>query len=116
VQFYSVLFSHPAVRAITWWDFSDFNSWMGAPAGLVRKDMSPKPAYNRLMDLIHKEWWTSEEGSTDQNGLYMLRAFYGDYQITATDSFGRKSTITVNFPESAPPLTVTLRLRAYDIR
>ncbi|HCO97007.1 MAG TPA: hypothetical protein DIU00_24220, partial [Phycisphaerales bacterium] len=47
-EFYSVLFSHPAVEAITWWDFTDQNAWQRAPAGLVREDMTPKPAYNEL--------------------------------------------------------------------
>jgi GH35 family endo-1,4-beta-xylanase len=112
VQFYSVLFSYPAVSAITWWDFSDYNSWMGAPAGLVRQDMTPKPAYTRLLELIHKEWWTSQDGIADQNGTYSLRAFYGDYQITAIDSQGRKSTVTVNFPEWSAPRTVIIRFNA----
>ena len=31
-KFYTVLFSHPAVRAITWWDLSDMKAWLGAPA------------------------------------------------------------------------------------
>ena len=42
---YRVLFSHPSVEGITWWDFSDQGAWMKAPAGLLRKDMSPRPAY-----------------------------------------------------------------------
>ena len=33
-RFYTMLFSHPAVAAITWWDFSDLHAWKGAPAGL----------------------------------------------------------------------------------
>ena len=41
-RFYTMLFSHPAVAAITWWDFSDFQAWKNAPAGLVRKDMTPQ--------------------------------------------------------------------------
>mgnify|MGYP000436373524 FL=1 len=49
-KFYTVLFSHPAVEAITWWDFMD-GGWQGAPAGLVRADLSPKPVYHRLMRL-----------------------------------------------------------------
>jgi GH35 family endo-1,4-beta-xylanase len=32
-QFYTALFAHPAVQAITWWDFSDNGAWQGAPAG-----------------------------------------------------------------------------------
>ena len=46
-KLYTVLFSHPAVEAITWWDFSDYRSWQGAPSGLVREDMTPKPLYDR---------------------------------------------------------------------
>jgi GH35 family endo-1,4-beta-xylanase len=59
-EFYSVLFSHPAVEAITWWDFTDQGAWQRAPAGLVRSDMSPKPAYERLHGLIKGKWWTKE--------------------------------------------------------
>ena len=61
-EFYTVLFSHPAMRAITYWDLSDLGAWHNAPAGLIRKDMSPKPAYDRLMQLIHKTWWTDVQG------------------------------------------------------
>ncbi|MCX6004186.1 MAG: endo-1,4-beta-xylanase, partial [Chloroflexi bacterium] len=30
-KFYTLLFSHPSVQAITWWDFSDLGAWQGAP-------------------------------------------------------------------------------------
>ena len=110
-QFYSVLFSHPSVRAITWWDFSDRNAWQGAPAGLVRRDMSPKPAYTRLLGLIHKQWWTDDTGKADARGSLTCRVFYGDYRVTVTDARGRTVTRTLTFPESAPPMTVTVRVR-----
>ena len=80
-QFYTVLFSHPAVEAITWWDFADRNAWMGAPAGFLRKDLSPKPAYNRLLGLIKGKWWTHTTGTTTA-GTLTTRTFYGDYEIT----------------------------------
>jgi GH35 family endo-1,4-beta-xylanase len=44
-EFYTTLMAHPLVKAITWWDFSDYHAWQGAPAGLLRRDMSPKPLY-----------------------------------------------------------------------
>ena len=50
-SFYRVLLAHPAVEAITWWDFTD-GCWLNAPSGLVREDMSPKPAYERLLELV----------------------------------------------------------------
>jgi GH35 family endo-1,4-beta-xylanase len=81
-EFYRLLFSHSAVRGITWWDFSDKHSWQGAPSGLVRKDMSPKPAYEALMGMVKKEWWTGPlELKTDAQGRVKFRGFLGDYSV-----------------------------------
>lgn len=82
VRFYTMLFSHPAVEAITWWDFSDLRAWQGAPAGLVRRDMSPKPAYTELYKLIKQKWWSDETLSTDSQGRATTRAFAGDFVIS----------------------------------
>jgi len=81
-EFYRVLFSHPSIEAITWWDFSDSKAWKNAPAGLVRKDMTPKPAYDVLLRLIKKDWWTAEiKTTTDTQGKVRVRGFLGDYRI-----------------------------------
>jgi GH35 family endo-1,4-beta-xylanase len=88
-EIYSLLFSHPSVQAITWWDFSDLKAWQGAPAGLVRKDMTPKPAYRELMKLIKGTWWTRPQKlKTDTAGKVKLRGFCGIYRLTAGDSSG----------------------------
>lgn len=82
VELYKLLFSHPAVEAITWWNLSDFRAWQGAPAGLIRKDMSPKPAYEQLLKLIKKEWWTGPlKLTTDKNGQVRFRGFLGEYTV-----------------------------------
>lgn len=83
-RFYTMLFSHPAVQAITWWDFSDFRAWQGAPAGFLRKDMTPKPAYEELMRLVKGKWWTRTGVTTASDGTAPLRGFLGDYTVTAT--------------------------------
>lgn len=81
-EFYRVLFSHPSVEAITWWDFSDYKAWKNVSAGLVRKDMTPKPAYDVLLRLIKKDWWTREiKTATDAQGKVTFRGFLGDYQL-----------------------------------
>jgi endo-1,4-beta-xylanase len=107
-QFYTLLFSHPSLHAITWWDLSDLNAWQGAPAGLLRKDMTPKPAYTALMTLIHKTWWTNEIGRTDKNGRDTVHAFYGNYKITVTDSHGHTTIQTLSWPESSGPCKVVI--------
>jgi endo-1,4-beta-xylanase len=82
-KFYTALFAHPSVQAVTWWDFSDYGAWRKAPSGLLRADMSPKPVYDKLMSLIKGEWWTKTEGHTNWLGHFATRAFYGTHRITA---------------------------------
>ncbi len=82
-QFYTILFSHPAVEAITWWDFSDQSAWQGAPAGLLRDDMTPKPAYEVLHELIKGQWWTEVDCQTNAGGQVDLDGFLGVYAIGA---------------------------------
>lgn len=110
-RFYSVLFSHPSVRAITWWDFSDRGAWLNAPAGFLRKDMSPKPVYDGLMDLVHHQWWTDTQATTDRNGVAGTRAFFGDYRITVQDDKGRKIEQAASFPFTSRSKTVEIILK-----
>lgn len=96
-KFYSMLFAHPSVQALTWWDFSDQGAWQGAAAGWVRKDMSPKPVYERLLALIKGEWWTKAEGRTNAQGELASRAFYGEHRITASLPDGRTASKEVRW-------------------
>ncbi len=94
-EFYTVLFSHPAVEAITWWDLSDSASWMGAPAGLIRKDMSPKPAYLALHELIRREWWTGPLTlKADRSGEVRFQGFLGDYLVESGDAQGEVQVLS----------------------
>jgi GH35 family endo-1,4-beta-xylanase len=110
-RFYSILFSHPAVEAVTWWDFSDLNAWQGAPAGFLRKDMSPKPAYDRLAALIKTKWWTNARSSTDAAGSCTTRAFQGSHEIEVTDARGRRATVKAELPMGRKSVTVAVTLR-----
>jgi GH35 family endo-1,4-beta-xylanase len=84
VRFYTMLFSHPAVEAITWWDFSDLHAWKNAPAGFIRKDMSPKPVYDELVKLIKGKWWTNASLTAGADGKASLRGILGNYKVTVT--------------------------------
>ncbi len=95
--FYITLFAHPAVEAITWWDFSDHRAWQRAPAGWLRDDMSPKPVYERMNSLIKGEWWTKAEGITDENGEFKPRAFFGTHRLTITPQSGAPLTRDVHW-------------------
>jgi hypothetical protein len=100
------------VQAICWWDLTDLDAWKGAPAGLLRKDNSPKPAYERLRDLIRQEWWSDMRCSSDGNGSCAARVFLGDYEITSTDADGRSAAKEIVISEdkerSFSPIEVQL--------
>lgn len=86
-RFYSTLFSHPAVEAVIWWDFSDRHAWQEAPAGLLRKDMSPKPLAEWLRKAFQETWTTQVGVKTDAVGTVGFRGFFGNYALRAvTDS------------------------------
>ena len=101
VRFYTGLFAHPAVEAITWWDFSDARAWKRAAAGLVRKDMSPKPVYERLMALVKKDWWSTFDGTTDARGQLRAKLFHGDYEAAITLPDGSAQRKTFVWPRRA---------------
>lgn len=96
-RFYTTLFSHPALRAISWWDFTDLGAWQNAPAGWLRSDMSPKPVYEKMKSLIKGQWWTNLEGTTNAHGEFKTRAFYGEHRIAAELPNGERRSKDVSW-------------------
>ena len=74
--------NHPLVTAITNWDFGD-GAWLNAPSGVIRKDGSLKPSYNRLHHLIKEEWHTELDATTDADGYITIEGYKGKYEISA---------------------------------
>jgi endo-1,4-beta-xylanase len=107
-EFYRILFSHPAVEAITWWDFTDQNAWQQAPAGLIREDMSPKPAYEELERLIKGKWWTKTQATTYTGGIVKFHGFLGEYEVSTLID-GEKLTGTFQLDKTAREIDVQLK-------
>lgn len=108
-RFYTVLFSHPSVQAITWWDFADGMAWQQAPAGLIGKDLTPKPAYERLKSLIKGKWWTKTTVSAGDNGAARFRGFFGNYRVSVGEGDAAKfAEFTLN-RSVAGPIEVRLK-------
>jgi GH35 family endo-1,4-beta-xylanase len=107
---YRMWFSHAAVEGITWWNFPDGGACSGEDkvySGLLFEDMSPKPAYHALHDLIHNEWRTREEGLTDADGYFSFRGFHGTYRIFTSSHFadsGMQSSMTLEPGKSTDQL------------
>lgn len=85
-EMYRILFENPHVEAITGWDFTD-GAWLNAPSGVLRKDNSVKPVYERLLQLIKGEWWTTAELCTDENGMVCVEGFKGDYILESNGRY-----------------------------
>ncbi len=96
---YSIWFSHPNVEQIIYWNLVDGyaygprgdmtrgeNTLYG---GLLRFDLTPKPAYYTVKNLFEKKWHTSESLVTDGDGEVMFKGFKGKYDITV--EFGGKT-------------------------
>jgi GH35 family endo-1,4-beta-xylanase len=100
-RLYSIWFSHPNVEQIVYWNLVDGYAHLWDPdpikiaasqgdmtigenyyyGGLLRFDLSPKPAYYRIKELTKKRWHTEAELVTNESGEAELRGFYGDYEI-----------------------------------
>lgn len=122
---YAIWFSHPAVEQIIYWNLVDgyAHLWDPDPAkirasqgdmtlgenyyygGLLRFDLSPKPAYFAIRDLIQKVWHTSRTLVTDENGICTLHGFYGDYELTAA---GKSASVSLR-PEAGGPMEAILK-------
>lgn len=98
---YTTWFAHPNVEQIIYWNLVDGYAYVNSDdpeviqnsqgnmeigenrfyGGLLRFDMSPKPAYYALKNLIQKKWHTEVEGITDENGQLHFYGFLGAYDV-----------------------------------
>ena len=63
--------------------------------GLLRFDMTPKPAYYRLKELLQKKWHTEVESTTDANGQLEFHGYFGEYEIEVGCPGGNVQTYTL---------------------
>ena len=100
-RLYSIWFSHPAVEQIIYWNLVDGYAHLWDPSpekirasqgdmtlgenyyygGLLRFDLTPKPAYYTIKRLIEQTWHTEAEVCTDAAGHASFKGFYGSYDV-----------------------------------
>ena len=115
---YSLFFAQKGMEAIIYWNLPDGYAHRAEPGdmtcgenyyygGLIRFDMSEKPAFKTLKRLIRKDWMTNAALTTDENGFATLRGFHGDYELTVTAG-GKTVQATAQVEKTPGECTVTL--------
>ncbi len=91
-KLYPIWFSHPNMEQIIYWNLVDGyaafapmgdmtageNYYRG---GLLRFDMTPKPAYYTIKNLFEKKWHTEKDIVTAEDGSAVFNGFYGKYDV-----------------------------------
>jgi GH35 family endo-1,4-beta-xylanase len=103
VDYYRICFAQPAVQGILMWGFWEGANWIPV-SSLYRRDWSPTPAAEAYRNLVFKQWWTTWRGQSDAQGRCEVRAFYGQYRVTA----GGKETV-VSLKRGQPTTAVSLK-------
>lgn len=89
---YKIWFSHKNVDAIVYWNLVDGLTSGGKPnemnagenkyhGALLNFDLSPKPAFKVLDELINHEWHTEGIFTSNDYGFATLNGFKGDYEL-----------------------------------
>ena len=90
---YRAWFSHPKTMGITWWNTVDGGAVKGEPlvSGLFSPDMSRKPVYYALDDLINREWKTRTTARAS-GGKVAFRGFRGRYRLSWKNADGTEQS------------------------
>lgn len=116
-KLYPLWFSHPNVEQIIYWNLVDGYAHLWDPnpeaikasqgdmtlgenyyyGGLLRFDLSAKPAYYKIKELIQKTWHTEETLTSNAAGQADFRGFYGEYTVEVTaNGKATRHTIDLN--------------------
>ncbi len=96
-DFMIATFSHPNMTGIYMWGhWTNATSKYHMNAPLYDEEWNLKKGGQAYQDLVYNKWWTNEEGTTNANGEFGLRGFYGDYDVTV-EANGKAKTVMVAF-------------------
>ena len=86
---YRLWFSWPSVHRITYWNLVDFTYHRESlSSGFYRRDMTKKPVYHVLDDLLNREWKTRLSVTAAKDGSVAFRGFRGRYRLSCKGKNG----------------------------
>lgn len=97
-KLYRLWFSHPATDGIVWWNLVDYTAYVpiggetcyanSLRSGLLNYDLSPKPSFNTLRELIKNEWRTDASINYSEKTENRFHGFFGDYEVEIKTNAG----------------------------
>ena len=106
-DFLLAIFSHPAVEAVTFWGFWEGKHYAPYQA-LYRKNWQEKPNGAVFRKLVHETWQSNANGTTDKNGVFQAKLFYGDYDAEFVLPDGKKIMKKISFRPNSKTAAFTL--------
>jgi len=95
INFLTCAFGHPNIHSFFFWGFmGDAVRYTGEYSSHTMS-----PIYDKLRNLIHKEWNTRLTSKTDSEGRVSFRGFCGDYSVRVKPDI-----------ENAPPMGLTFSI------
>ena len=79
-------FSWPSIYRITYWNLVDGTGAEILASGMYNADLTKKPAYDAIDDLVNREWRTNLELTADADGTISFRGFKGEYEFICQDT------------------------------
>jgi endo-1,4-beta-xylanase len=94
-DYLTAAYSHPNIRSFLMWGFWDGAHWLANQgAGMFRRDWSARPMVEVYERLRLRDWWTREEGSSNEEGVWESRAFLGKHRLVVSKG-DRMATVEV---------------------
>lgn len=110
VALFTLTFGDPAVDAIAYWAMTDRRSDPPTNgAGLLRADLTPRPAYEALRRLLRETWWTRWSGQSDNEGRVSLPMFFGEHTVTVSRPGQEPQVFTATVTPTTTEIRLTLR-------
>lgn len=103
-KFLTCAFGHPAIGSFFFWGFMQSAiRWQQHSAHDVA------PLFERVADLIHRQWKTHLTLRTNADGLATFRGFFGDYSVRLPLGSGTQTGHVFSVsPQPAMPLTIRI--------
>ena len=107
-DFHTLMYSRPETVGVVMWGFWEGQHWRaGEGAALFDLDWTIRPHGRSWIDQVTSEWHTSARGTAQAGGLYDLRGYLGEYEVTA-EADGVRRTVSATVSADGGLLTVRL--------